>query len=229
MNTRPAEGGSSPATMLRTVDLPQPLGPRSVRNSRSAISRSSCLTTIVSPKRFSSPWSLTFATQLPLHRAGGHALDDAPLEQKDEEEHRARSDEGAGGDLPPRHLVKTREKGDADGNRLGGLRAREGEGKQELVPREDERQDRSRGDGGSTDGKGDVKERLKGRRAVDPRGPLEVRGQAPEERGEDPHREGKDEDGVGENEAPPRVPQSEAPDGEVEGTYEGHRRDHRDA
>ena len=52
----PAEGVSKPATMRRTVVLPQPEGPSSEMNSPFSIARLKSLTTRLAPKDFSRRW-----------------------------------------------------------------------------------------------------------------------------------------------------------------------------
>ena len=64
MITRPALGSSSPAIMRKSVDLPQPDGPTSTRNSPSSIVRSVGESATPSPKRLASPTISTLATRL---------------------------------------------------------------------------------------------------------------------------------------------------------------------
>ncbi len=52
MKTLPSLSVSSPATMLRRVDLPQPDGPTRTMNSPSSMSRLTPFSTSVDPKRF---------------------------------------------------------------------------------------------------------------------------------------------------------------------------------
>src|SRR3954451_12989092 len=58
----PSVGSSSPAIMRSAVDLPQPDGPRSTRNSSSATSRVKLSTAVTSPNRFETPRMATRPT-----------------------------------------------------------------------------------------------------------------------------------------------------------------------
>src|SRR5205814_9437896 len=51
----PAVGGVKPATIMRVVVLPDPLGPSNVTNSPGATSRSTCATAVTSPYRLVNP------------------------------------------------------------------------------------------------------------------------------------------------------------------------------
>ena len=68
----PPEISSSPASMRRAVDLPDPEGPTSTMNSRSFTSRFSRSMTGTSPYRFSTSVNVTLAMRgLFLARLGG--------------------------------------------------------------------------------------------------------------------------------------------------------------
>src|SRR5256712_10745849 len=51
IHTSPSVAGSSPATMLSAVDLPQPLGPRKVMNCRPRASSAKSRSTVFAPNR----------------------------------------------------------------------------------------------------------------------------------------------------------------------------------
>src|SRR5579883_1128603 len=59
MRIRPALGSSNPAIMLRSVVLPQPLGPSSVRTSPRRMARLSSRTAVTGPKLLPTPTSST--------------------------------------------------------------------------------------------------------------------------------------------------------------------------
>src|SRR5512138_2381728 len=67
MSTSPAVGSSSPAIIRRSVDFPEPDGPRNTRNSPSRVTRSTSLTAPSSPplKILVSPRVSTTATSPP--------------------------------------------------------------------------------------------------------------------------------------------------------------------
>src|SRR4028119_1828959 len=104
---RPEVGVSSPAMILRAVDLPQPEGPTSEMNSPSATSRlisCSAWTAPVGPRNSLCRRSMrTFAIGSALHAAGAHAGHQVPLDEAEGERHRQggerrwRPDEAPGG------------------------------------------------------------------------------------------------------------------------------------
>ncbi len=107
----PAVALSRPATMRRSVVLPQPEGPRSVRTrpldarkETPSRARAPPSKTFVIPSPTSSP--LTAAS--PLHRAARQAARDAPLEDEDEEDERSRRDDDGRRELPPGDLEQGR-------------------------------------------------------------------------------------------------------------------------
>ena len=61
----PAVGAMKPAIIRSVVVLPQPLGPRKVTSSPSAMSSEKSATAVVEPKRFCSLWSETEAMFTP--------------------------------------------------------------------------------------------------------------------------------------------------------------------
>jgi hypothetical protein len=64
IRTVPFDGVSSPATMRSKVDLPQPEGPRSTRNSPALATKSISAKATVEPKRFSMWSSSTLAASI---------------------------------------------------------------------------------------------------------------------------------------------------------------------
>src|SRR3954465_12775139 len=80
--------GSSPASMRRAVDLPEPDGPTRTMNSPSLMSRSKSLIDGVGLPgywQYASTY-LTSATLLSLHAAGQQAADEEPLECDEHEQ-----------------------------------------------------------------------------------------------------------------------------------------------
>src|SRR3954469_25051911 len=142
---------SSPTIIRSSVDFPHPDGPTRIMNSPSA---TSMLTSFTAGKP--SPYCLTMffmsmaAMGSSLHCAGGEAGDDLSLEQQDDDDDRDGDDDRGGRELPVRRVegVRPHEVGhlgrDGPRPRRGGERDRE----HELVPREDEGQDRGREDAG---------------------------------------------------------------------------------
>src|SRR4051812_10440749 len=91
MTTLPTVGRSKPATRLRSVDLPQPLGPTRVTNEPSGISRSMSRSTgAARPKLLLTLSKRTEATRSALHRAGGEPGDEPPLEEQRHQDDRQR-------------------------------------------------------------------------------------------------------------------------------------------
>src|SRR5690242_11592957 len=82
MKMRPAVAVSNPATMRRAVVLPQPEGPSSTRNSPSAMSRFSPLTTSTWPKDLWMSCRLTrMSLPLTFDRAAEQAAGDVFLQE----------------------------------------------------------------------------------------------------------------------------------------------------
>src|SRR6267378_392449 len=69
MSTSPASGATKPATVRRVVVLPQPEGPRRVKNSPGATSSDTPSSARVAPYRFSRPRSATSAARASLSEA----------------------------------------------------------------------------------------------------------------------------------------------------------------
>src|SRR5688572_11220618 len=95
MRMRPAVTDSRPASMRRTVDLPEPEPPTSTSSWPSATSGWKSSTTLTSPKRFvTCSNEMAGMAVLSLDAGGGHALDEVALEERvgdddrDDEHHR---------------------------------------------------------------------------------------------------------------------------------------------
>src|SRR5713101_2229530 len=98
----PDETGSRPATRFSTVDLPQPLGPTSVKNSPSRTVNVKSWRITRDPKRFSTFSNRTSGIRrLAFHGARGQSAHDVPMEQQDQHQDRQGDDNGSGGDLTP--------------------------------------------------------------------------------------------------------------------------------
>src|SRR3954452_24341609 len=161
---------SRPTIMRSSVDLPQPDGPTRIMNSPSA---TSMLTSFTAGKP--SPYFLTMffmsmaAIGSPLDCAGGEAGDDLSLEQQDDDDDRHRDHHGGGGQQTVRRVEGVRPD---EERQLGGDRPRRGrrgerDREHELVPREEERQDRRGEDAGRGQRDDHLPERLPGGGPVD--------------------------------------------------------------
>src|SRR4029450_842104 len=187
MRSWPSVMSSSPAIMLRTVDLPEPEGPTRIMNSPSSMPRLTSLTAVVpSGNRLLTCSRVIAATVLLLSfdRAGGQPGDDSALEDEDEQDDRDGDDAAGRGDGADRGLElggagEERDRGrHGPGVERGGERDRE----HEIVPAEDEHQDRGGHHAGSGQRGDHPRERLEGGGAVDPGGLLQAPGDLPEER-----------------------------------------------
>ena len=108
----------------------------------------------------------------------------------------------------------------------GGLRAREHEGEEELVPRQDEAQHAGRREAGQRHRQDDAPEGAPCRGAVGHRRPFEINRDALEEAHEDPGEERHVERGIDDGEAGERLREAHrAQDGEGR-QHEGHGRQH---
>ena len=101
---------SSPAMMRRVVDLPEPEGPSSAKNSPGAISRSmprSAVDRAVAlDDRLRARRGRGGSSAAPaLDRAERQALHDLALREEAEDDHRQHGDEGRGGELRPLRLL----------------------------------------------------------------------------------------------------------------------------
>src|ERR1700680_3923969 len=84
---------SSPAIVLRSVDLPHPEGPTSTRNPPFSSERSMPLRISSEPKRLRSPLISRVAIGLSLHRAGHQAAHEIAAADDVNEERRRRGDD----------------------------------------------------------------------------------------------------------------------------------------
>src|SRR5688572_3321717 len=136
---------SRPTIILSNVDLPHPDGPTRIMNSPSA---TSMLMSLTAAKP--SPYSLTMffismaAMGSTLHCAGGQAGDDSALENQDDDDDRnGRDDSGRREQrCRPGERVGPDEERERCRDRPRVLRRRERDAEHEVVPREEERQDR---------------------------------------------------------------------------------------
>src|SRR5918995_117988 len=175
----PLEMSSSPAIIRSAVDLPQPEGPTRIMNSPSLMSRFMSLTaskpsgkTLVIPSRTISD----IGGSLSLDGAGGEPGDDSALEEEDEDDDRHRHHHRGGGDAPGR-LGERRlagEEGERRGHGPRRVRAGQRDREEEVVPAEDEDEDRGGEDARRGKRHDHLGEGLERRRAVDLRGLLEV-------------------------------------------------------
>src|SRR3954468_11316474 len=147
MTMSPEVMSSRPTIIRRSVDFPQPDGPTRIMNSPSATSIDTSFTA-----GKPSPYFLTMffiwmaAIGSTLHCAGGETGNDSALEQQDDDDHRARHDHRRGGELGERGVERI---GPDEERHLGGHRPRlrgrrQRDGEHELVPGEEEREDRRR-------------------------------------------------------------------------------------
>src|SRR3954447_6537179 len=170
MTISPSVMSSRPTIIRRRVDFPHPEGPTRIMNSPSCTSMLTSFTAL-NP----SPYILTMflmsmaAIWLPLHSAGGEAGDDLSLEQQDDDDDRDRDDDRRGGQLSVRRVerVGPDEVGQLRGDRAGRGRRRQRERQHELVPGEEERQDRRGEDSWRGQRHDHLAERLPRRGAVD--------------------------------------------------------------
>src|SRR6478609_5273236 len=164
---------SSPATMRSVVVLPQPEGPTSTTNSRSAISRLTFLTTGLPSKTLFRTFRSTRA--ISSFDAAGPAGEVVLDEERVDDRHRDGTDQRARHQRAPEKDVAADELG-SDTDRHGLLLGRREEHKcvDELVPREREGEDARREDAGHGDRQDDVDHRLPAGGAVDARAFLEL-------------------------------------------------------
>src|SRR2546425_8351732 len=148
--------------------------------------------------------------------AGDEPADQEPLEPDHDEHGRQARQHGRGGDVAPGHLVDAGEERERDRDRPARLRGRERVREEELVPAEQERQERGRGDPGREPGRHDPAERRDRAGAVDGRSLLGLAGNLADEPDEEPDRQRQRERGVDEDEARPGVSEADRAHQEVE-------------
>src|SRR3954447_20731996 len=232
MRSSPSVMSSRPAIIRRAVDFPHPDGPTRIMNSPSLTSRSMCLTASKpSSYRFvTSRSSICAMPSSPLHGAGGEPRDDAPLEQQDHDHDGDGDDDRRGGDRARRllELRGARELRQRRRDRLRVLRRRQREGEDEVVPGEDEHEDRGGEDSRRGERSDDLREGLPRRRAVDLRGLLELPRNLAEERRQRVDRQRQREGHVRDDQARPRVVETDVAPDVVERPDDRDRREHRD-
>src|SRR3712207_6311510 len=216
---------SSPTIILSSVDFPQPDGPTRIMNSPSAMSR---LTSFTAGKP--SPYCLTmlrisieamrsrplagwWIRGSALDRAVGETGDDAPLEEQHEDDDRDGDDDRRRGDRPGRVLEL---RGTGEQAQRGGYRPRRlGRGQRdavrEVVPGDEEGDDRGGEDARGGQRHDHLAERLPGGRTVDLRGLLHLPGDLPEERRHRPDGDRQRERQVRDDEPGPGVVEADLP------------------
>src|SRR4029079_13257182 len=118
MATVPAVISSRPASMRRSVDLPQPEGPTSTMNSPSRMSNEMPWMTFVAPKAFSTLWNETDAMVTScLHGAGGESGLHVALEHVINGRGRQRVEESRRHQELPRRIVGRQEQPERDPQR----------------------------------------------------------------------------------------------------------------
>src|SRR5687767_3146695 len=185
MTMSPLVMSSRPTIIRSSVDLPQPDGPTRIMNSPSAMSR---LTSLTAGKP--SPYCLTMFfismeaigprplggsvrngvwERSALDGAVGEAGDDAPLEEQHERDDGNGHDDGRRRDGPRGvdELGRTGEEAERGGNGSGITRRRQGDAVGEVVPGDEERDDRRGEHAGSGQRDDDLAERLPGGGTVD--------------------------------------------------------------
>src|SRR3954453_18370250 len=136
---------SRPTIIRSSVDFPQPEGPTRIMNSPSWTSMLTSLTAgNPSPYRLTMFLMSISAMRSPLHGAGGQPGDDLSLEEQDDDDDRDGDHHGGGGQQPVRRVERVRsdEEGQLRRHRPGRGRRGQRDREHELVPGEEERQDR---------------------------------------------------------------------------------------
>src|SRR5262249_1717822 len=154
----PALGFSSPATQASAVLLPQPDGPRRVRNSPSLMAMSRPFTAKTPPNCLTRRWRVTLAMRLssPFEGAGQHAAHKISLKGKRYDGGRDDGQNARGKHRPV--VVEAQldqETGDCYGNCLRSWRSRQDQGEYEFVPADEETEDAGCDEAGPGDGKND--------------------------------------------------------------------------
>src|SRR5690606_5741107 len=148
MRIVPAETSSSPAISRRSVDFPQPEGPTNTTNSPSSISRSRGGITSTSANRLATFSSVMRPMRRSLfHRAEGQAADKLLLAEPAHDQDRRDRHGRGGAELGVEKPLGARIAGDEGGERRG-LRRRQVQRPEGLVPGEDDVEKERRGDPG---------------------------------------------------------------------------------
>src|SRR5579859_383745 len=190
IRSSPSVMSSRPAIMLSVVDLPQPDGPTRITNSPSAISRLTSLTASAPSGKRLVMWFRTISATglsfgpLALDRAGCQPRDDPALEEQHEDDDGNGDDHRCRGDRPGRHGELRVPGEERHCGRRGAGRGRRGQRdrEQELVPAEQEHQDRGGDHAGRGERGDDPHERLERRGTVHLGGLLQFPGDLAEER-----------------------------------------------
>ena len=163
---------------------------------------------------------------LSLHRARREPADDVALEHDRDQDGRQRREDPAGGLQPEVGRVATGELRDRDRDRLRGRRRGEDQRIQELVPRDQEREQHRREQAGPRERQDHPEQRPDARAAVDSRRILEIARDRLEVVAHDPQHERRRERAVDDDQPDPRVEQMQADHDQVQRDHEGDRRDH---
>src|SRR5262245_46596769 len=126
------------------VVLPHPEGPSSTRNSLSMTSRLRFATATKLPKLLVTSSKRTDAMGSALYRAEGQPANQMLLHDEGEDHDRDAGEEAGGADLAPIGVVLRDPAGNADRERLRPLGQGQDQCQQELVPRDDQAEDRRR-------------------------------------------------------------------------------------
>src|SRR4051812_41622222 len=191
MSTRPASTFSRPARQRSSVVFPQPDGPSSTTKSPSATSRSTSSTAVTLPKVLRIAWKRTSAiyfSTLLLQHPSPHR-EQVATDEQDHDHRRRHEEEPAREAEVRRRALEQRE----HLRRQRPVAEREKRGSEDLVPGDDEDEDRRRGEAGQRERKGDLHERLRATAAERHRRLLELGRHAGEDarRREDDERKGQ--------------------------------------
>src|SRR5579862_4498366 len=139
----PASGISSPAIMRSSVDFPQPEGPSKTTNSPSSAFSETPLTASREPNRLVMP-SISSAMSA-FHRAQRESAHQIFLRGRGEDQNGQHRDHARGAHFAPAYLVLRHPRRDSDGQRHRGLRLRQNQREQEFIPRDNQTENRGRG------------------------------------------------------------------------------------
>src|SRR6185437_3518524 len=219
MTMRPSSAVSSPATRRSVVDFPQPDGPRRTSRAPDGAAKLTRSTARASPHSLLTPSTEIADNDFPLapllDSAGGKAGDDLALDDDGEDENRQHDDERRRRQRSPGKLLEGEHV--VDGDRQGArLAAGEDDTENEVVPGEDEGEDRGDDDAGARQRQGDAAEGLPQRAAVDERRFLDVGRQGLEEADHDPGDDRHGDDEIGDDHRHQRAGQAEDLEEDIE-------------
>src|SRR6476619_7664034 len=231
MRSSPSVMSSSPTIIRSSVDFPQPDGPTRIMNSPSSTSMLTLFTAGKPSPYFLTMFFMSMAAMCStLHCAGGQTGDDLSLEQQDDDDDGNRDHDRGGGQQAVGRVERVR----ADEERQlgrdgpGGRRRRQRECQDELVPREEEGQDRGREHPWRGQRHDHLPKRLPGGRPVDLGRLLHLPRDLAEEGRQRPDRQRQRERHVGDDQPRPGVEQVQRPPQVEQGPDQGHHREHRD-